>query len=177
MPTQSDGISRRRILQAGLWAAPAIVIATSAPAAAASQAVNGASLLRITNVTIRNLSAGSWAMYNFDFEYSVYNDFPAFSGTGLEPWQAAQDPAFSTWAVTWILEILDSNNSVVQSFTDNVILQHGGSYKHPDTNISVPTADSYTARLTLTSAQIATANGVSFTAQTVTQSTAPEAVN
>lgn len=48
-PLSKDGISRRRVLQGAAWAAPAVMIASAAPAAAASAAIEGGMLLFTSN--------------------------------------------------------------------------------------------------------------------------------
>lgn len=177
MPSPAGVISRRRVLQASMWATPAILVATAAPAAAASQPATAGGFLRITNVHLSNQNAAAQAGYNFDFEYSVYNDYAAFAGTGVEPWQAQSDPAFATWAVTWLFEIINNSGTVVASFTDNVVLTHGQGYNKPTALVTLPATGVHTARLTLTSNDVATMNGHTFSARTVTQSTASVTVN
>jgi len=171
--TPPHGISRRRILQASVWAAPTILVATAAPAAAASEAATSGRFVTISSVTLSNLNTAGAAGYTLDFFYQVYNDTTAFVGTGIEPWMAATDPAFAAWPCTWLFEILSASNAVAYSATGNVVLTHGQSFVLNPSGIAVLAAPgNYTARLTVTSSNVATINGQSFTLRTVSSTTA-----
>mgnify|MGYP005811707099 CR=1 FL=1 len=177
MSTPAGEISRRRVLQASAWAAPAILIATSVPAAAASQPTIGANFVQISNVQLVNHNSAGAAAYNFDYFYQVYNDNAAFEGTELFAYQAASDPAFATWATTWLFEILDATGKVVHSASGNAVLPHGQAFRMPEQVVALPAIGNYSARLTVTSNYVATMNGYSFAARTATRTTELVAVN
>ena len=164
------------MLQAGLWSAPAIVIATSAPAAAASQTTAVGSFISIYDVALNSHNNGR-AAFNFTYAYQVYNDQSAFAGVGLEAYQAASDPAFSTWATTWLFEVLDASSRVVYSTTGNAVVTHNGAYTLPEVVFDLPGTGIHTGRVTVTSSQVTSYTGYSFALAPVTKTSQPIQVN
>lgn len=53
---RARGLSRRQLLHAGVWAAPAVVLATAVPAAATSQGI-----LKVTSITAAT-GTGTWTV-------------------------------------------------------------------------------------------------------------------
>jgi|GEM_PF-3435174 len=59
-PTERHSLSRRQLIKVGAWAAPVIVLATAAPAAAASIDVGGIDSLRITSANGQAQFGSNW---------------------------------------------------------------------------------------------------------------------
>jgi hypothetical protein len=160
-------ISRRRVLQGAAWTAPAILIATAVPAAAASGATGTGSFVRITNVALTNQNGLRNAGFNFTYHYSVYNDTAPLLAAKIEPSVAAANSAFTSWATTWLVDVLNSSGAVVYTASGSKVLSHDKGFLQPDVIITVPTVGIYTVRLTVTSGQVASISGATFGLNTV----------
>ncbi len=87
--SKAPAISRRRIVQAAAWAAPAIVLATSAPAAASS-GETGATCSTADNGTLATLTATAWAVASGELRQEV-------GGTTQSGWTPSTDGDLNNW--------------------------------------------------------------------------------
>lgn len=155
-------------------ASPAVQLSTGA----GPVAKHGAFIARDSFVIYDINNQGSrQGAFDFQARYSVYNDSAAFAGTGVEPWQAQQSPAFATWALRWRFQIIDPNGKVVDEDTGTATLAHDGTLKVTGRVFTTEVAGAHRGRLIFTSDQISTVNGVSFALKSYDEVTAPVTIS
>lgn len=139
----NDALSRRRLLRAGAWAAPVIVLATAAPAAAAStDPVRSAAVIFPDPINAASYGPGNLSINNADIQY-------AYGQWGLTGTEEATGPATAT--VSYQVAVLRASDGSVLSSRDGgpVVIAKYGAHRENGVINGVP-AGSYILRLTVT---------------------------
>ncbi len=143
--TNERAVSRRQLLRAGVWAAPVIVLATAAPAAAASGEAAG-SPIGAGNVAASAFAVDAYSMYNLNAGGTAGP--LGWAGGQVGYWNAVNGVALATF--TWTLLLLRPDGTSVTIGSGAASIAAGSSFTLPSRELQGKPLATGTYTLTFT---------------------------